>query len=79
MAPENFEELLGYIKEDILKENTHLRESIPPEVKLAFTITFLASGNSYQDLSMCFRVCKIHPRVFKIKLCEIKRHVFKDT
>ena len=23
MAPENFQELLGYIKEDILKEDTH--------------------------------------------------------
>ena len=46
MALENFEEL---------KE---LRESIPPEIKLALTIRFLASGNSYQGLSMCFRVHK---------------------
>ena len=33
MAPENFEELLGYIKEDIWKEDTYLKESIPPEIK----------------------------------------------
>ena len=30
MAPENFEKLLGYMKEDILKEDSHLRELIPP-------------------------------------------------
>ena len=35
-----------------------LRESISPEIKLALTIRFLASGNSYQGLSMCFRVHK---------------------
>ena len=32
MGQENFEELLGYIKENILKEDTHLRESIHPEI-----------------------------------------------
>ena len=47
MAPGNFEELSGYIKDDILIEDTHLRESIFPEIKLALTIRFLASGNSY--------------------------------
>ena len=33
MEPENFEELLGYIKVDILKEGRHLRESMPPEIR----------------------------------------------
>ena len=69
MAPENFEELLRYIKEDILKEDTHLRESISLEIKLALTIKFLASDNSYQDLSMCFRVHKSTIAKF-IEVCQ---------
>ena len=29
MIPEHFKDLLGYIMENILKEQTHLKESIP--------------------------------------------------
>ena len=42
MTSENFEKLLGFIKEDILKEHTYLRELIPPEIRVTLTITFLA-------------------------------------
>ena len=52
MAPDNFEELLGCIKVDILKEDTHIRESISLEIRLALTILFQIGGNSYQGVSM---------------------------
>ena len=79
MGPENFEELLGYIKEDILKEDTHLRELIPPEIKLALTIRFLASGNSYQVLSMCFPIHKSTIAKFIPKVCQSIYTRLKDT
>ena len=39
--------ILGHIKDDTLKEDTHLKELIHPEFKLALTTGFIASGNSY--------------------------------
>ena len=59
MTPDNFEKLLGCIKVDILKEDTHIRESIPFEIRLVLTIIFQIGGNSYQGVSMCFRVHKL--------------------
>ena len=79
MAPENFEKLLGYIKEDIWKEDTHLRESIPPETKLALTIRFPATGNSYQDLSMYFCIHKLTIAQFIPEVCQSIYTRLKDT
>ena len=43
MTSENFEELLQLIKDDITKENTKMRELIPPRLELAITIGFLST------------------------------------
>ena len=56
MTAENFDEILSLIKADICKKDTMMRDSVPPEIQLAITIRFLATGNSYRDLSMGFRV-----------------------
>ena len=76
---------LGYIKEDILKEDTHSRETtphpslLPLEIELALTIRFLASGNSYQDLSMCFCVHKSTIAKFIPEACQSNYARLKDT
>ena len=50
MPPRNFEELLSLVELEIQKQDTLLRDAIPAQMKLAATIQFLASGNSYADL-----------------------------
>ena len=38
MSKKSFNELLNYIKNNITKENTIMRDSIPPEEKLVITL-----------------------------------------
>ena len=47
IASENFEEICQLTKDDITKENTKMRELIPP--RLAATIGFLSTGESYKS------------------------------
>ena len=56
MSPDISDKLLNLIKEDITRQNTHLRESIQAPVKLAPTIRFLTTGQNYSDLQYIFRV-----------------------
>ena len=60
MKPKNFEEIFLLVRDRISRQSTHLRELIAPEIKLAITIRFLASGNSYSDLSSAF-----HDAIYK--------------
>ena len=50
MPSENFEEIFQLIKHDITKENTKIRESVPPMLKLAAKIRFLSTGKSCKSL-----------------------------
>ena len=79
MGPENYNELLGLIKEDISKVTTHLREVIPPKIKLAITIRFLATGNSDQGLSTCFQVHKSTIGKFVPEVCDALYRKLKDN
>ena len=79
MRPENYDELLFLIKDDITKSTTHLRDPIPPEIKLAITIRFLATGNSYQDLSTYFRVHKSTIGRFVPEVCDAIYRKLKDN
>ena len=79
IAPGNFEELLEYIKKDILKGGTHLRKPILHEIKVALTIRFLASGNSYQDFSVCFHVHKATVAKFISEVWQSIYARLKDT
>ena len=58
MTLDNFDEILSLIENDIRKQDTTMREAIPPNIKLAATIRFLSSGASYVDLQYQFRVPK---------------------
>ena len=56
MLPEVFYELLGEIEPSITKQNNVMRDSLPPDMKLAATIRYLATGVCYTDLGLtCFQ------------------------
>ncbi|KAF6212246.1 hypothetical protein GE061_012767 [Apolygus lucorum] len=56
MSATNFQELLSKISPLIKKQDTTMRESIQPGERLAVTLRFLASGDSYYSLSYLFRI-----------------------
>lgn len=43
-------ELLKAVSPLITKQNTHLREAIPPHERLTATLRYLATGRNYEDL-----------------------------
>ncbi|CAI6359729.1 unnamed protein product [Macrosiphum euphorbiae] len=59
-----FDHLLSLIGPLIQKEDTVMRECIPPEQRLLATLTYLASGMSYQRL-------KFSTAISAPSLCEI--------
>ena len=58
MSPHQFTTLLGIVGAKIQKQDTHMRDAIPPQLKLEVTLNFLATGNSYRSLQQFFRVSK---------------------
>ena len=53
-----FIELLNIIGPSIQKKDTPMRMSIPPGERLALTLRYLATGESFQSLSFQFRIGK---------------------
>lgn len=58
MSSVDFEYLLAAVGQIISKQDTTFRDAIPAREKLAITLRFLASGDSYQSLSYLFKVSK---------------------
>uniref|UniRef100_G3MSI3 DDE Tnp4 domain-containing protein n=1 Tax=Amblyomma maculatum TaxID=34609 RepID=G3MSI3_AMBMU len=58
MSPQQFDFLESLVKPLIQVQETPLRESLSSAERLAITLRFLASGNSYQSLAYSFRVGK---------------------
>lgn len=52
----DFELLLQKISPKIAKQNTRWRDSIPAKVRLAVTLRFLATGDSYRSLHYLFKI-----------------------
>lgn len=50
------QELLFLVTPYIRKQNTVMREAIPPWKRLSATLRFLATGNSFQDLAFSTRI-----------------------
>ena len=53
---ELFKEIAQRIRPFIEKQDTRLREAIDVETRLAITLRFLATGNTYRTISYAFRV-----------------------
>ncbi|XP_031330007.1 uncharacterized protein LOC116160983 [Photinus pyralis] len=58
MSPEDFDALASLVDERVRKKDTNYRSSIPVEVRLAITLRFLATGDSYRSLMYLFGVSR---------------------
>ena len=56
MEPAMFREFLDRIEPRITKQTINMRIPLEPGVKLAITLTYLATGSSYKTLAFAFRV-----------------------
>ena len=56
MEPRMFHELLLRLTPRLTKQDTNLRRPLEPGLKLAITLRYMATGNSYHILSYSFRV-----------------------
>ena len=80
LTPIDFEELLLMLGGQITKEDTKFRETIPASLRLAITLRFLASGDSYTSLMYTFRISKqaisrIVPEVCEAIISALKQYV----
>lgn len=56
MMPEVFDDLVNVIEPKVGKMDTNMREAITVKERLAITLRFLATGDSYASLQYLFRV-----------------------
>lgn len=56
LYPSEFNELVNMVAPLISKQNTNMRFSIPADLRLALTLRFLATGDSYKSHEYSFRV-----------------------
>ena len=66
---EFFEEMVAKITPAVVKKDTRLRKALPVGLKLAVTLRFLATGNSYTSLSFSFRTSKSAISLFVPIVC----------
>ncbi len=68
MPPAIFAEILEAVGPLIAKQDTNMRRALEPGLKLAITLRYMATGNSYKSLAYAFRVapntiCNFIPEV----------------
>ncbi|KAL8567149.1 hypothetical protein ACOMHN_033051 [Nucella lapillus] len=56
MDPAHFQSLLTAVEPLLQKQETNMRDSISPAERLAVTLRFLATGDSYQSLCFMYRI-----------------------
>ena len=70
ISPAMFRELLARVGPRIAKKDTRLRKALDPGLKLAITLRYLATGDSYKSLMYGFRVASNTICVFVREVCE---------
>ena len=65
------------LSESIRKQDTPMRMAISPRERLALTLRFLATGESFQSLSFQFRIGKATDGEIIIEVCEAIYHALK--
>ena len=82
ITPDLFQEMVEKLTPRLQKQSTFMREPIQVGLKLAATLRFLATGNSYPSLQYSFRVeastiCKFIPEVCKAIIAVYKDEVLR--
>ena len=72
------QELLQKVKPLIEGKSTNMRQPISPEEKLAVTLRFLATGESYKSLMYQFRIHSSTISLFIPKVCEAIYQALED-
>lgn len=80
LTPTDFEDLLLMVGGIIMKQDTQFRETIPASLRLAVTLRFLASGDSFTSLMYTFRISKqaiskMVPEVCEAIISSLKQYV----
>lgn len=78
MTTSDFEDLILLIGKKVAKQNTNFRDSVSAKDRLAVTLRFLATGDSYQSLMY---LCKISvASISRIipEVCDALNEVLKD-
>ena len=71
MSPEQFTEILNAIEPDICKQSTKMGgEPISPAERLALTLRFLATGESFRSLHFQFRISRPAISYIVTEVCE---------
>ncbi|XP_060808111.1 uncharacterized protein LOC132903550 [Amyelois transitella] len=78
MLPHQFDELLSKVESAIKKQDTHMRNAIPPKVKLEVTLRYLATGDSLYTLEALHRVARSTISLFIPEVCDAIYNVLKD-
>ncbi|CAH2006973.1 unnamed protein product [Acanthoscelides obtectus] len=76
MTPGCFDEILNLVKDEIRKSDTNYREAISPEERLAITLRFLATGDTFYTIGHSVRVGFTTVSAIVTEVCEaICRHM----
>lgn len=75
VTPELFHELVQRLSPRLEKEDTFMRKALEPGIRLAITLRYMATGDSYKSLQFGFRVahntiCKIIPETCEAIISE---------
>lgn len=78
MSYSDFNFLLNAISPMISKNNTDFREAIPAKYRLAITLRYLASGDSFKSLHYLFKVSTQVISEIIPEVCRAINKVLKD-
>ncbi|CAI6375695.1 unnamed protein product [Macrosiphum euphorbiae] len=78
MSQEDFEHLVSLLTPIIAKQTTHFREPIPVNERLAVTLRFLATGESYTSLQYVFKISKQCISLIVPEVCQSLIEVLKE-
>jgi hypothetical protein len=77
MSPELFDEIVERLTPHIEKKDTAMRKAISPAERLAITLRYMATGNSYHSLMYEFRVAHNTISIIVRETCEAIIKEFK--